>query len=112
LEREQPPRPPTPPAGLRPDDGIFRRLSVEFINAQNAVEGTKQQLRARLRSMRDRIDRHLQLLEAEGVPDPGQVGTLHEEGAAVDRMSRVLAEQHNMLEDALGTVSRVAGRKC
>lgn len=85
---------------------------MEFIDAQNAMEGTKHQLRAKLRSMRDRIDRHLQLLETEAIPDPGQVGTLHEEGAAVDRMSRVLAEQHNMLEDALGTVSRVASRKC
>ena len=104
-------KPITPPDSLDPaGDNMFQRMSKDFVDAQQTVGRTVQELRVKVRDMHDRLGHCLVELEHKGPEarlDP-LIG-LHEQGAAVERTARILAAQLESLErgcDAVRGVSR------
>jgi len=100
-----------PPETLDPSgDHMFQRMSKDFIDAQQAVNRTVQELRVKVRNMYERLGHTLTELEHKG-PEARlePLAGLHEEGAAVERTARILSDQLEHLErgcDAVRGVSR------
>ena len=91
---------------------LLQRLSHEFINAQNSVERTVHEMRGKIRLAHERLGKALKSLETEG---PGAqldslVG-LHEEGAAIERLARLLEDQRELLESSVDSCRAVSRRR-
>ena len=103
-----------PPAGPAPAgrSPLLQRLSHEFINAQNSVERTVHERRGKIRLAHDRLGHALKSLEnaGAGAELDGLVG-LHEDGAAIERLARLLEDQRELLESSIDSCRAVSRRR-
>lgn len=97
------------PTGRSP---LLQRLSHEFINAQNSVERTVHEMRAKIRLAHENLGQTLKSLETEGAAAQldGLVG-LHEDGAAIERLARLLEDQRELLESSIDSCRAVSRRR-
>ena len=91
---------------------MFRDMSQDFVQAQQSVNRTVNVLRSKMRVMHERLGRSLNALEVHGagaslVELPG----VHEDGVAVERISRQLQDQLESMERAYDTIRAVTRRE-
>ena len=103
---------PSPAAGTAGRTPLLQRLSHEFINAQNSVERTVHEMRAKIRLAHERLGQALNSLESDGAGASldGLVG-LHEDGAAIERLARLLEDQRELLESSIDSCRAVSRRR-
>ena len=92
---------------------LMQRLSSEFITAQNSMERSVVELRAKLRASAERLRYVLEDLEENGLTARvDRLSGIGEEGMAIERLSRQLKEQKEDIEksiDAARSCSRRGG---
>ena len=98
------------------DDGrhgeLARRLSEEFINAQNSLERTRLELLRRGRQMKARIDSAIDELEKkQGQASLADVVGLSEDAMGVERLARLLEDQRELIESAIDNTRAVTRRR-
>ena len=91
---------------------LAQRLSEEFINAQNSMERTVQELRQKSRALSDRLHQTISDLEtARYSADVDQLVGLSEEAMGIERLGRLLVTQRELLETALDNTRAVTRRR-
>jgi hypothetical protein len=91
---------------------LAQRLSEEFINAQNSMERTVQELRLKSRALSDRLQQTISDLEtARYSADVDQLVGLSEEAMGIERLGRLLVTQRELLEAALDNTRAVTRRR-
>ena len=90
---------------------LMQRLSQEFISAQNSMDRTVLELRTKMRSIHQKLDVVLNELENNGVSaGVERLSGIGEEGLAVERLSRLLRDQRNDIEDGIDNVRACSRR--
>ena len=99
-------RPPKPGgSGTGP---LAQRLSEEFINAQNSIERTVQELRQRCRALNERMHRTLRELEINhSGANVDLLAGFSEDSQSVERLGRLLVDQRELLETAIDNTRAV-----
>ena len=94
------------------DQTLMQRLSEEFINAQNSIERSRQELGLRLRGLNQRTDQALKALEADGIgASVESIAGIGEESLAIERMGRLFEEQRELIESAVDNIRCVTRRR-
>ena len=103
-------RPPKP--GGSGNGPLAQRLSEEFINAQNSLERTVQELRQRCRALNERLHRTLRELEVnQSGANVDLIAGFSEESMTVERLGRLLVDQRELLETAIDNTRAVTRRR-
>ena len=91
---------------------LAQRLSNEFINAQNAMQITVQELRQKCRGMGERLNMTLSSLESDqSGANIDLLAGLSEQAMAAERLGRLLIEQRELIEAAIDNTRAVARRR-
>ena len=91
---------------------LAQRLSEEFINAQNSIERTVQELRQRCRSLNEKMHRTLRELEVnQSGANVDLLAGFSEESMTVERLGRLLVDQRELLETAIDNTRAVTRRR-
>ena len=91
---------------------LAQRLSNEFINAQNSMQVTVQELRQKCRGMNERLNMTLESLEADqSGANIDFLAGLSEQAMAAERLARLLVEQRELMEAAIDNTRAVTRRR-
>tara|TARA_Y100000592_G_scaffold98127_1_gene170416 strand:+ start:301 stop:675 length:375 start_codon:yes stop_codon:yes gene_type:complete len=91
---------------------LAQRLSNEFINAQNAMQITVQELRAKCRGMNEKLNMTLASLETDqSGANIDMLAGISEQAMSAERLARLLVEQRELMEAAIDNTRAVARRR-
>ena len=94
------------------DATLMQRLSEEFINAQNSIERTRQELTLRLRKLTERTQGALASLDQGGIgAEVDALAGIGEESLAIERLGRLFEEQRELIESAVDDIRGVTRRR-
>ena len=94
------------------DATLMQRLSEEFINAQNSIERTRQELAMRLRKLTERTQGAVEALDRGGIgAEVDALAGIGEESLAIERLGRLFEEQREMIESAVDSIRGVTRRR-
>ena len=91
---------------------LAQRLSTEFINAQNAMQITVQELRQKCRGLNEKLSRILTSLETDqSGANIDILAGISEEAMSAERLGRLLIEQRELMETAIDNTRAVTRRR-
>ena len=91
---------------------LAQRLSTEFINAQNAMQMTVQELRQKCRGLNEKLTMTLAGLESDhSGANVDMLAGISEQAMAAERLGRLLVEQRELLETAIDNTRAVTRRR-
>ena len=91
---------------------LAQRLSTEFINAQNAMQITVQELRQKCRGLNEKLSRTLTSLETDqSGANIDMLAGISEEAMSAERLGRLLVEQRELMETAIDNTRAVTRRR-
>ena len=91
---------------------LAQRLSTEFINAQNSMQMTIQELRQKCRGLNEKLTVALTSLERDqSGANIDMLAGISEEAMSAERLGRLLIEQRELMETAIDNTRAVTRRR-